>query len=540
MPSGAQFAGPRQVLRWDGPSPATTTIFGVPPPLMARDATHLRDGGASTAIAGQALLGPAAGVTAMLVMALAVGAAVAGAEARAPLVVAGILVAGACACLLVWPHLAAVAAVFLIYSDAAAVAVRQHGAPSVIALAVPLLLAAPLAAHLLRRERLVINPPFIWLLVLLVVQVASTTASRHPPEATAQLVKFLVEGVVVYFLVVNAVRTPVALRRASWAVVAGGTFLAVTTLFQQFFERYASPHFGFALIDGAYFRHALETYRAQGPLGDSNYYAQILLPVVALSLVHALRGRARPERLVAIICAGTCALAIAFTYSRGAMVALAFVLVGLALFRYVRPIHLAATAGAAALLLMLVPGYGDRVVELGSVRGATATPPPPDPDLAVQGRATEMHAAWLVFLDYPALGVGPDGFPLFYQEYARRAGGYIHTRDRRTGEVPARAAHTFFLGIAAELGIAGVLAFLALIGATVASLLRARRQWLHKRPELEALGTGMLLALGAYLTAGLFLSLAYERYFWLLMALAAAAAHMGSDEARTDRRLPLR
>ncbi|MDQ3875790.1 MAG: O-antigen ligase family protein, partial [Actinomycetota bacterium] len=152
-----------------------------------------------------------------------------------------------------------------------------------------------------------------------------------------------------------------------------------------------------------------------------------------------------------------------------------------------------------------------------------------------QGRATEMRAALLVFLDHPALGVGPDGFPLFYEEYAQRAGGYVHTRDRATGEVPQRAAHNFLLGIAAELGIAGVVAFVAIILATVRALLRARRCWLNERPDLEALATGMLVALGGYLAAGLFLSLAYERYFWLLMGLAAAAATALRPEEAVER-----
>ncbi len=463
-------------------------------------------------------------MTAVLVAALAAGALVGAAGSRTPLVLAALASLAAGTCLLFWPELGAVAAVFLIYSDAPAVAVRQHGAPATLALCVPLLLAAPLAAHILRRERLAVTGPFTWLLVLLVVQVVSTLASVHAPEAANQLGEFLVQGVVVYLLVVNAVRTPEALRRATWAVVAGGTFLAATTLFQQFSGRYASPHLGFARIDGAYFRYGADVYRAQGPLGDANYYAQILLPVLALCLVYALRAGGRAERVLAAVSAAVCALAIAFTYSRGAIIALAFILLGLALARYVRARHVAAVAAVAALLLALVPGYGDRILALTSVPGATASGGSPDADLSVQGRATEMRAAWLVFLDHPALGVGPGGFPLFYQEYAQRAGGYVHTRDRATGEAQQRAAHNFLLAVAAELGIAGVLALVAFILATVRQLLRARRQWRQERPDLERLATAVLLALGAYLTAGMFLSLAYERYFWLIVALAAAAA----------------
>mgnify|MGYP006176969325 CR=1 FL=1 len=46
--------------------------------------------------------------------------------------------------------------------------------------------------------------------------------------------------------------------------------------------------------------------------------------------------------------------------------------------------------------------------------------------------------------------------------------------------------------------------------------------WLNRRPELADLATGFILALGAYLGTGVFLHLSYERYYWILIALAAA------------------
>jgi hypothetical protein len=52
------------------------------------------------------------------------------------------------------------------------------------------------------------------------------------------------------------------------------------------------------------------------------------------------------------------------------------------------------------------------------------------------------------------------------------------------------------------------------------------------------MATGLLLSIVTYMTTGLFLHLSYARYFWLMLALAGAAAHIGLelvDEARQSK-----
>ena len=65
----------------------------------------------------------------------------------------------------------------------------------------------------------------------------------------------------------------------------------------------------------------------------------------------------------------------------------------------------------------------------------------------------------------------------------------------------------------------------------------------RRRGVGSALATALLLALSAYLLTGMFLSLAYERYFWLLLGLAGAASFVlrPADSARevTARRVAL-
>lgn len=467
--------------------------------------------------------------------AFVIGATFGMAGAQAGLLLAAVLVGAIAAYLLAWPEAGVVLGIFLLYAGVPAVAVNDQGLPAVVALGVPLMLAVPLASRIVRREGFVLNTGLGWLLVLVVVQIGVTLAAQHEEDAQRELVTFVIEGVVVYFLVVNVVRTPASLRRAIWAVIAAGSFLASIAILQQLSGRFEQPFLGFAKLDGAYFRGTSDVYRAQGPVQDANYFAQVLLPVAALSLAAIWRGRTHRERTLAGAAVAVCVTAIAFTYSRGGALALFAILVGLAFFRYLRTLHMLAIVGVFALVLMFVPGYSDRLGSLSGVAGSTGTSvASSSDDTSAAARATENKAAFLVFRDYPLLGVGQGGFPLFYQEYAQRVGGEIHTRTNSTsrrndpegGLAPEREAHNFFLAIAADMGIAGLLAYCAIVIVTLHQLLRARRRWLAVRPDLEGMATGMLLAVIGYFAAGLFLSLAFERYFWLLLGLAGAAAHL--------------
>jgi O-antigen ligase len=467
--------------------------------------------------------------------ALFTGATFGLAGAQAGLLLATALIGAVAAYLLAWPEAGMVLGIFLLYSGVPAVLVNDQGLPAVAALGVPLMLAIPLASRLAGRQGLVINTGLRWLFVLVVVQIAVTMAAKHQQEAQAKLVTFLVEGVVVYLLVVNIVRTPASLRRAIWAMIGAGAFLASVAILQQLSGHADQRFAGFAQLDSAYFAGTSDVFRAQGPIADANYFAQILLPVAALSLAAIWRGRTPRERLLARAAVAVSVTAIAFTYSRGGALALFGILAGLAFFRYLRPVHMAGIVVLLALVLLFVPGYSDRLGTLAGVaRSTEVSNASSSDDLSAASRATENKAALLVFRDHPLLGVGQGGFPLFYQQYAQRVGGEIHTRNpsrlRRTdiqaGLPPEREAHNFFLSIGADMGIAGLLAYCTIIVVTLHQLLRARRRWLVVRPDLEGLATGMLLAVTGYLMAGVFLSLAYERYFWLLLGLAGAAGQV--------------
>jgi O-antigen ligase len=417
---------------------------------------------------------------------------------------------------------------FLFYTNAVGVAVKVHGAPVALALVLIFLLVVPLARQLARGEKFVVTPALPLLLLLLAAQIVSTLFATDIDRSWVDLQGFIVEGALLYVLVTNVIRSPEVLRRCLWMVILAGALLGGLSLFQDVTGTYARPYGGFAQVPGEFFSGHSDKPRLAGPLGDPNYYAQILLVAVPLALFMIWNERRALLRALAF---GAGALAIAgilLTFSRGAGLAFLVVFVIMAGLRAIRPRYVVLVVAGLAVALSAVPAYKDRISTVTAVGGATAASGGDSAaDASMRSRMTEMLAAAKVFADHPVVGVGPANFPLYYQDYAERIG--IELRDRvrfgpRRGEEPQRESHNMFLSIAAEQGIIGLILFCAVIVVTQRELLRARRRFLRTRPDLVNMATSLFLAIIAYVIAGMFLTLAYERYFWLLLALGGAAA----------------
>ena len=431
------------------------------------------------------------------------------------------------------PDLATFAVVFLIYTNAAAVAVKYHGVPYTAGVVIPVLLVVPVAFYLYRRRPVIADLPTLAIIVFLLVQLVSTLFAENKGYAFGEMTPFVIEGVAIYVLIRNAVRTVNVLRAVVWAMLLAGVFMAAVVIFQEVTATYSTPYMGFGQVGRDWFIGHASSPRLTGPLGDPNYFAQILLVLIPVGLLRFFGERTMFLRLLAAGATGVIAFALTLTFSRGAGVAFLVVLILMTVFRYIPLYQLMIVALGLVLLLNFVPAYKERVATLGSATsGATDAN---GGDQSVRSRSTEMKAAAYVFLDNPIVGVGPGSFPLYYQEYARRVGLDVHTSVEsgdRQGEEARRESHNIFLSIAADLGLVGLVSFLAIIFITLRRLNRSRKLWLRAHPEAANLAATFILALAAYLTSGLFLTLAFERYFWLLVALAgsAAALDLGGEE----------
>lgn len=419
-------------------------------------------------------------------------------------------------------------ALFLLYSNLVVVAIHFHGVPPLVAIVIPGLLMIPVARHVLIEGQPWLWPRATpWILVFLVVQAMGTVTARDPRAAYEGFKVSVTEGVVLYFLVVNAVRTPAALRWAIWSLLAAGVVMAGCVLHQFATDSYHSNYGGLAQVtsEGFGFESVaglVGQMRASGPIGVENRFAQILLMLFPLGLFRIWVETQPGTRL----CAGFALLVIvsgwAVTFSRGAFVALGLTLLIALLGGHIRWRQLLPLGLFVTCIMLLVPSYRERIFSLTTVPAWLMQRDQEElPDGAVTGRATVMLAAARVYADHPLVGVGPTLFPTYAIEYGNR-GGF---RELRTD----RQAHNLFLSVAAEQGTIGFVAFFGAFAVTLWELQRARRRSLQVRPAFEPVINSFTLVLLIYLTTGLFEHFSFIRYYWVMLALAAAACTAVDD-----------
>jgi putative inorganic carbon (HCO3(-)) transporter len=469
-----------------------------------------------------------------------VGTMVAGLAVDKPnLALAACLALGIGAAAVAWPHATTLAVVFLIYTNAPVVAVRFHGAPMLLAAAMPLALLIPIA-HLvfLRGEKLIVDRVFLLILVLMMAYLAASVFSRDTGRSLAMTANHAIEGAGLYLLIVNAVRTPEVLRRVVWVLLAAGAFMGALSVCQQITGQYDNKFGGFAQLEEVHGGFAtgeaeqgmvVRQRRLAGPLGQQNRYAQIMLMLVPLGLFCGWQARSWTGRWLAVAATGLVSLGLALAFSRGAALGFLMMLAVMVALRYVTLRQCAMIGLGMALLLAAVPQYAARMKSLLPLVGVVQQQGPGigAADSSIRSRLGEMLAATLMFAEHPLVGVGPGMYSRHYQTYAARVGTElvddIHVKEEM------REPHVLYLGLAAELGAVGLLSFLAIVAVMLVDLARARRWCLTAHPDMAKTLTGFFLAIVAYLVTGFFLHFAYIRFFWLIVALASAAVHIAGQ-----------
>jgi putative inorganic carbon (HCO3(-)) transporter len=495
-----------------------------------------------TAIQG-ARRGSAAGerspvLNVLLQVAILVGAYVVGKlAATRPVEMVGVVGAGVVAVgALLRPNISTYAVLFLVYSNVVGVAIRVHGMPRIAGALFILLLVIPVGhALLIERRKLVITPVFSILLIFFCVQCVSLVFARDPAIGFEPLQDYFFEGVVLYLLVTNAVRSPTALRGAIWALVAAGLLMSAPALHQQLTGNYDSNYGGMAQLDGSGF-YALGEEGASlqprlcGPIGEKNRYAQIMLMLLPLSFYLWWSERSKALRITALGISAFIAAGFTLAFSRGGGVGAAAVVVVMVVLRLIDVRRLAMLAAGVFLLLLAFPQYWQRMGTLESAAGIFSSKADQPVDGAIRGRLTEMLAAVSVYMAHPVIGVGPGQFKYYLREYSNESGGAGFRRMYKD-----RRAHTLFPEIGAEVGTLGLGAFVLMLVKALTSLNKVRRRCAGRHRELSGMATAFLLVLVSYIATGTFLHLAYHRYFFMMLALAGAVVHVANQElARSE------
>ena len=226
--------------------------------------------------------------------------------------------------------------------------------PFALANLLPLLLVVPLFTKvILRRERLIIDKTLVLMIGFFAVLAAASLFAKDASIALKELARYAVEGLLLYFLVVNVVREWPALRRIVWALLITGGVLGSLSLYQEITHDYTNELGG---LSQRILRDTegnpipdVDTDRASGPVGEANRYAQILVVLLPLGLFRFWHERSLKMRLLAAAMIAMILAGVVLTYSRGAFVAIAMIVLMIMLLRLVSVWRVAALAAAGAL-----------------------------------------------------------------------------------------------------------------------------------------------------------------------------------------------
>jgi probable O-glycosylation ligase (exosortase A-associated) len=195
-------------------------------------------------------------------------------------------------------------------------------------------------------------------------------------------------------------------------------------------------------------------------------------------------------------------VAVLFTHSRGAFLALAVILTVMAWRSPWRLRFATAVALAAVIALPFIPlNLQERLQSIKEY----------DQDRSVLGRFQAWTVGYNLAMDRPLTG---GGFRAYLNESVWKTyhpGEYIDSRD----------SHSLYFEVLGEHGVLGFALYLALLVATVVSLSRIRRRW-RKHPEhqwLARYAEMIQLSLYPFLIAGAFLGVAYFDLYFHLVAI---------------------
>jgi O-antigen ligase len=302
--------------------------------------------------------------------------------------------------------------------------------------------------------------------------------------------------VVMYFVIAGSVRRFEDIERLVFAYFAAAVIYSAVILLQ--FE----PRAGDWRLGRLYYY-------------DANDFATFTVTAMPLGLYFLMTGRGLAHRTFAAI--GLLLLMLGFVEagSRGGLIALG-VVVAFVLVRYTAiPLHWRLSVTALIAVMLIATASNRYWEEMGTIMS--------DKDYNrthEYGRLQIWSRGIGYMLENPLLGLGPGNFQV-------AEGTLSDMSERQQFGIGVRwnAPHNSFVQVGAELGIPGLILFVAIIASALASLRRSAKNERaltdagESRPHLTPALTAALLG---FVFGSFFLSLAYAEMLYTLLALSIA------------------
>ena len=248
-----------------------------------------------------------------------------------------------------------------------------------------------------------------------------------------------------------------------------------------------------------------------GFMSDNNSFALVLNMILPLLTALILTEKQKPLRIAAGVVAALCVATILFTFSRGGLLTLA-VIAPLLIWRsrHRVAVTLAVLLGLAAFHAWTSERFTADYVERAQTISEYQQ------DQSARGRLNAWQTSWLVFLDYPAFGVGPNNLEVVFRTYSPEPDRF-------------RVSHNAFLQILCECGLPALLLFLGVMGSALWSLRKTQRE-AARDSWVEVYARMLQISILAYLVGSMFLSTAYSELLYQLAAMSVSLAVIARTE----------
>lgn len=269
--------------------------------------------------------------------------------------------------------------------------------------------------------------------------------------------------------------------------------------------------------------------RSSGGVGDPNAFASVELIFLPLVLTAAVQTRTPRLRLLLFGAALADVGAAMTTLSRGGLITLV-VLVAAVVLLPARALFSSAAQKLALLGVLLACAglafsvtsnvFTPRLHDIFTHSGQTGS-----------GRTNLWRGALTSIREHPFVGIGYGAFPSQSVDLVDRTPGV----DLVDWQPPAKGdfVHDAYLETFAELGIPGLVIFLAILGSTAALLVRSARLARRLgRPALARVANALLLSVVAWTIGAVFLSQETARPLWVVIGLSLALSALVRREIR--------
>jgi O-antigen ligase len=423
----------------------------------------------------------------------------------------------------VYPTVAAIALAVTITSNAAAVATDNFGAPPLGALMTQGAAAVIVVRRILGLEDLSTAIRIAPLLLLFFGVHAISLLWVEYLDLTLMRLSIIAKDFVIVLVFAALITSRERLHAIAWAIAATVAALSALSVFQFVTGSFDHDFLGFSRAAIKGIADDTMSWRLEGPVGDANYYGQLLVTGLPLVVAMIFAAKSAWLRIAGLAGVPLVLAAIVLTYSRGALVGLAAVAVFAVLMARQRVAAIGAVAALAVLVLAAAPDMVvKRLIPIAETLSAAVGGGQSVGDMALGQRLSVMRAATAMFADSPLLGVGTWQFSALYPDYALKHGLDL-------GAPPE--AHSRFLETAAEGGLLGLLNLFAFIAVVAWAGIRASARFEANGERTNAILTrASVLSFAGYFSTAMFLHGAFERILWLVLALVVAAWAVARDE----------